>query len=166
MRIGKVISTEFDNLKRRIVKFTGQGKSDVQTAKEYSPFGIDSNPVPELVAIYSDTGIKGKSVLIGYLIKDKLAAIGENRLFSLKDDGSLSTFIWLKNDETMQLGGDADFAVRFSKLESEFNKLNNAWNTFAGTYVPGSPTTVGTPATASQSGADISLAKNDKIKTS
>lgn len=174
MQIVEVISTAFDSVKRRIVKVRRRGKDDIQTAKEYSPFGVDSNAPAGMRAIFAETGVKGKTALIGYLNLDKLAEVGETRLYSIKSDKTLSTFIWLKDDGTMQIGGDDDNMVRFSELKTGFDQLRGDFNTFitafnthvhatapAGPVSP--PTGVGLP--ASQSSASIDDSKIDEIKT-
>jgi len=51
MKILKVAGTSFDTFKRLVVK-AWNGKSDVRTAIEASSYGIDSNPVKDMVAIY------------------------------------------------------------------------------------------------------------------
>lgn len=165
LNVVKIISTEFDKAKRRIVKFLRYGKSDVQTSAEASPFGIDSNPVKDMIAVYSQTGTKGETVIIGYIDKNKLADVGELRLYSTDSNGNLKAYTWLKKDGTIEIGGNTDFMVRYSKLEEAFNELKGKFNTFASTYVPGGPSTQGMPATITQSNADISQAKINEIKT-
>ena len=175
MNLVKVISSEIDNTKRRIVKFLRYGKSDVQTSFEAMPFGIDSNPTKDLIAIYGATGENGKTVIVGYINKNQIADVGELRLFSTDSDNAEKFYIYLKNDGNCEIGGDADNMVRYSKLQSAFDELkqdfNNHiqnWNAFSAAYAPGSPTTLGTPPTAltSQgSNADITQAKINEIKT-
>lgn len=169
----KVISSEKDSLARRVIKFLRFGNSDVQTSIEAAPHGFDSVPFKDLVAVYGKTSSTGKTVIVGYLNKDRLADVGENRIFSTDAQGQLQTYIWLKNDGTMEIGGDTDNMVRFSELETAFNTLRDDFNSFVSTTygththvsaTPGSPTAVpvplGTPSTA-----DISGAKIDEIKT-
>ena len=163
--IVKILSSEFDDLKRRIIKVLRRGKSDVQTSKEIGPFGIDSNPVNGMYAIHAETGIRGKTVIIGYININQIAAIGEMRLYSTDADGALKTYTWLKNDGTIEIGGNDDFMVRYSKLETAFNELKQKFNTFAAAYTPGGPSSVGTPPEIQQSNADISQAKIETIKT-
>lgn len=177
MQIAQVISTEFNKVLQRIIKVRRFGKSDVQTSVEASPFGVDSNPIKNWVAVYAATSEKGKSVIVGYLNKNQLAAVGENRTYSTDAEGNLKFYIWQKNDGTCELGGDSNFAVRFNELKTEFNKLKAShntlaqkWNSFCGVYVPGSPSTTGLPAslsgsTVTENDSDIDQAKNDKIKT-
>jgi len=174
--ISKIISTDFDNLKRRIVKVLVKGKSDFQTAKEYSNFGDDSNPPAGTRALFMETGVKGKTVIVGYLIENKLAAVGEKRIFSQKSDGSISTFIWLKADGTMEVGGDTDFMVRFNKLKTGFDQLKSDYNDLvsafnshthltAGTGSPSPPTAVPSIIPVTPSSASIDDSKIDEIKT-
>lgn len=174
MQIVQVISTAFDSIKRRIVKVRRRGKDDIQTAKEYSPFGVDSNPPAGMRAIFAETGIKGKTALIGYLNLDKLAEVGETRFYSLKPDKTLSTFIWLKNDETMQIGGDTDFMVRFSKLKEVVDELQEDITTLKAAFsgwvvVPndggGALKLITTDWFGTPLVKDIDLAKIEEIKT-
>lgn len=160
-----VLSTALDDAQRRLVKFIRLGKDDVRESRQVAPFGIDSNPIKDMAAIYADTGVKGQTIIIGYLNKKVLADIGETRLFSTDKNGEQKTYIWLKNDGTMEVGGNSDFLVRYSGLESEFNKLKDAFNQFASQYAPGGPSTQGLPAAISQVNADISLAKISELKT-
>lgn len=173
MNFVKVISSELDKLKRRIIKVLRFGRSDVRTPLEASPYGIDSVPVKDLIAIYSETGQDGDTVIIGYLNKNRLADIGENRLFSTDENGVLSTFIWLKNDGTMEVGGDTDFMVRFSELETGFNQLKSDLNSLISTFnthvhpgvTVGAASTLITVTVETPSNADISNAKIQEIKT-
>lgn len=159
-----VFSSSFDSLKSRVIKFLRFGLNDTQTATEAVPFGIDSNPVKDMIAIYSKTSTMGEAVIIGYINENQLADPGETRIFSTDSSGGLKTYIWLKADGKIQLGGTADNAVRFSKLEDGFNQLKSDFNNFL-THVHG---TAGTPTTppALPSTASISDAKIDEIQTS
>ena len=173
MNFVKVISSELDKVKRRIIKVLRFGRSDVRTSLEASPHGIDSVPVKDLIAIYSETGQDGDTVIIGYLNKNRLAEVGENRLFSTDENGVLSTFIWLKNDGTMEVGGDTDFMVRFSELETGFNQLKSDLNSLISTFnthvhpgvTVGAASTLITVTLETPSNADISNAKIQEIKT-
>lgn len=175
MIITKVISSVLDSIGRRFVKFTAFGRSDVQEKLQISPFGIDSNPIKDMVAVYSPTNEKGKAVVVGYINKNQLADVGETRIFSEDSGGNAVMFLHLKNDGTAQFGGNSDFMVRFSELKTGFddlktdtNKMIQEWNLFAAAYVPGSPTALGTPPIANTtpvSAASIDSSKIDEIKT-
>jgi hypothetical protein len=175
MRSSTVDSTSLGILGRRIIKFLGLGRSDIQTAPQAAPYGIDSNPTQNMVAIYADLGNKGAKTVIGYLNVDSVADVGELRLFSTDSDSALQFVIHLRANGTCEIGGTTDNMVRYSKLEDAFNTLkddlNNHiqnYNAFAAAYVPGSPSALGTPptaATSTPSTADITPAKIDEIKT-
>ncbi len=163
-----IISSEFDKLKRRVVKFWRFGKDDVNTSMEVSPFGIDSNPLKGMAGIYAETAKNGETVLIGYINQDQLAAIGETRIFSKDANGQVKAFVWAKNDGILLLNGDANFAVKFNELKAGFDQLKVDLNDLIVKYnthghpAINSPTAlVDVPSTAS-----IDSAKNDNIKTS
>lgn len=169
MNLTKVISTRLNDLGQRLVKVLRMGRSDVQEALSVSPYGIDSNPIKGMVAVYAQTGVKGETVIVGYIAKglatpSQQAEPGEVRLFSTDSDGAEQIYHWIKNDGTMEFGGDAKNLARYQELETAFNELQARWNEFAAAYVPGSPTTTGLPATANQSTSDISGAKIDELK--
>lgn len=163
MNLVKVYSAATNAIGQRMIKFLRYGAKDVQTAIEAGPHGIDSYPVKDCIAVYAK--VDEETVVIGYLLRSKLAAIGETRLYSTDADGLLKAYVWLKNDGVMHLSGDADFVVSFNNLKEEFNKLQDKWDAFAAAYVPGGPSTQGLPPTLQVSGANIDNAKNTKIKT-
>ncbi|WP_300440730.1 hypothetical protein [Christiangramia sp.] len=147
---------------KRILKVLQYGP---KTSKVSAPFGDDSNPIKDMTAILAETGVNGEPIILGYINKSQIAKVGEKRIFSLKENGELSSFIWLKNDETIEIGGNLDFAVRFNKLKealdvrdqdinAELTKIATGITAAGGTYTP-------TPIST-----DISAAKNDKIKLS
>lgn len=163
MNLVKIISTEISNLNERIVKFLRFGLKDVQTAVQSTPYGIDSNPIKDMIAIYGATSDKGKPVIIGYINKNQLTDIGESRIFSTDADGNLKTYIWLQNDGNMEIAGNIDFMVRFSELKSGFDELKSDFNSFL-IHVHG---VAGTPPVppAIPSTASIDASKIDEIKT-
>lgn len=175
MQLARVISTELNDLGRRLIKVLRFGKSDVQTPLQALPHGIDSNPVKDWLAVYSDTTEKGKPVIIGYINPDQLAEDGGTRLYSTDSDGSVQFAIYLRADGTCEVGGDSDNMVRYSELETAFNQLRDDLDALVSDYnshthiVPQAPsgtTTSQTPIpTGSPSTADISGAKIDEIKT-
>jgi len=172
----KVISTELKNA-RLFIKILRYGKNDVQTPKQVSPYGFDSNPVKDMVAVYAKCGSDNNNVIIGYINKNSIAKVGEMRLFSTDKDGVEKFYYYLKDDGTTEIGGNTNFAVKYNELKDEFDKLKDTtddlvqqWNTFCASYTPGSPSALGTPptlstATVTPNTSDITQCKNDKIKT-
>lgn len=172
MNIVTTDSTIVQNLKR-VVKFLRFGKKDVQTATQYTPHGIDSNPVEGMKAIYAETGEKGKTIIIGYLSKSVLAEVGETRIFSTDTAGALKAYAWFKADGTTELSGNTKNLVRFQELETGFNQLKTDFNnlvTLFNSHVHTGVTTGGgssgpPAASGSSSIASIAGAKIDEIKT-
>ncbi len=164
-----VISSEINNFKQRVVKFLRLGKNDTQTSLEASAYGVDSNPIKGMKAIYAPTMDKGSTVIIGYINKNQKAGVGEFRTFATDADGAEKFYMWLKADGTSEIGGNTNFAVKYNQLQTAYNQLktdhNNlgvavAAHTAAVALILGTPVYVFTPSTG-----DITPAKNDKIKT-
>lgn len=136
-----------------------------KTADVCGPFGDDSAPLKDMIAIYSQTGENGDNVIIGYLNSNQISKPGEKRIFSLKPDGSISFFMHLKDDGSCEIGGSVDNAVRYAPLNNalqllktsinaEHTKIATAINGLApGSYIP-EPITI-----------DINQAKIQEIKT-
>lgn len=120
---GRTLDSWIDDEDYRIMKALYLGDDDVRTADESGPFGIDSNCPKDFVAVYARSHVRDEPVVVGYIFSGKIAGVGETRVFSVKDDKSVSQYIWLKNDGTMEVGGDADNMVRYSKLEEAYNQL-------------------------------------------
>lgn len=170
MITGKTISTRIDSLKRRLVKFFSMG-NNTREVLQAAPYGIDSHPVKDMVAIYTETSAKDSPVVIGYINRNAVAAVGEFRTFSTDANGVVKFYIHQKNDGTCELGGDTDNMVRFSELKAAFDELKGDFNNLVTMMnahvhpdpvsgVTGSPTTQGVA-----SAADISGAKIVEIKT-
>lgn len=160
----KIISTALDKAKRRLPKFLRLGKSDVQTAFEAAPFGVDANPIADMIAVYAPSSLRGKTVIIGYINKNQIAAPGEHRIYSTNEAGELQTFIWLKADGQVQMGGNNDHLMRYSPLDTELQSFKTAIQaelTKIATGITGAGGTY-TPGTLE---IDISPAKINEIET-
>lgn len=152
IKLVKILSTSVDVLKRRVVKILRMGKSDIQTSFDATPYGVDSNPIKDMISVHAETGEKGKTVIVGYINKNAIADVGELRLFSTDSLGAEKKYIWLKNDDTIEIGGNSDNMVRYSVLETAFNTLLADLNSArAALSLP--------PSTANISGAKINEIK-------
>lgn len=171
----KTISTALAD-KKRIIKILRLGNADVQTSDEVSSFGIDSNVPKDFIALYASTGQKGENVIIGYINKHQLAAVGESRIYSTNEAGDeVAAYLHFKNDGTIEFNGSEDNLVRYSKLKEEYDKTKEVIDIIIQTLQapinePGS----GAPSAfqAALKGAltgkatgDISPSKIDEIKT-
>lgn len=169
----KVISTELLEFGRRVVKVLRNGTADVRTASQATPFGVDSSPIKGMRAIFAKSEERGRSVIIGYLNDNMMAEDGETRLFSLESNGQLSTYLWLKKDGTILIGGDQKNMVRFQELKDGFEELKTDLNDLISkfnTHVHSGVSTGGgvsgvTTTTDTASNASIDSAKIDQIKT-
>lgn len=109
---------------KRILKVQQFG---TKTATEVAPFGVDANPLKDMTAIFAETSNISESVIIGYINKNQLAKKGELRLYSLDDNNSVKSFIWLKNDGTLELDADnINVNAELLKLEANSIQLNGA----------------------------------------
>ena len=168
LNLTKIKSIDFDDIKRRIVKVLRKGNSDIQTSIECGPFGVDSGPLKDMIAVYGPTEEKGKTVIIGYLNKNQKADVGQLRLYSTKTDGTEMFYVWLKNNDdgigNLELGGTVDNAVRYQKLDDGLQQFKNLIQTELGKIQIGIAAGGGsyTPGTLT---ADISAAKIEEIKT-
>lgn len=172
INIVRTINTSVDSLGRRLVKFFRLGKT-VETAMQAGAYGTDAQPIKDAVAVYAQTGVKGKTVIIGYINKNAVADVGEHRLFSTDADGAVQFYIHLKNDGTCDIGGSANHMTRYEELETAFNELKSDFNTHVNNYnthvhpgvLAGPASTAVTVSVSTPSQADISGAKIDEIKT-
>mgnify|MGYP003677839819 CR=1 FL=1 len=165
MKTATTSSTTINSFKRMVVKILRLGNQDVQTSFQVSPFGFDSNPIKDMVAIQSETSIKGETVVIGYIGKEHVTKVGETRLYSTDANGVLKSTVLLTDTGALELLGNDNYAVRYNELETAFNQLKSDFNNFANAYVAGGPTVVGLPVIVVPSTADIAPAKNEDIKT-
>ncbi|MCK5603582.1 hypothetical protein KAR91_16980 [Candidatus Pacearchaeota archaeon] len=179
-------NTEADeNVRLLSVEITDD--EDPQTVEMAGAGGIDYNPSDNAVAIVDDIGESYK-VAVG--VDDGIEPAvdrGEIEMYSTSEDGtSKQARVKCVNDGIVELNGDADFLVRYTKLQEAFDQLKSDFdglvervNTiiietkfFATAYVPGGPTALGAPplfiysdATESPSTADIAPAKVEEVKT-
>lgn len=111
-----------------MIKFLRYGKDDVHESLQVLPHGIDSNPVKDMVAVYSPTDDKGDSVILGYILKKALVDKGEIKIFSTDDQGTEKFFLHCKKDGTAIFGGQNDNLVRYNPLASAHASLDAAIN--------------------------------------
>jgi len=175
------LSASIDSVGRRIMK-VWNGKSDTRTARQYGPYGIDSNPIKNRVALFTHTQLDGADAILGVANFDNQADPGETRLFATDEAGTFKFNIWMKADGTVLIGDNkvpasfTNFAVKYNESNAEIGKLKatvddlvTKWNAFASVYVPGSPSVTGLPATLATSNvtpntSNFTLMKNDKVK--
>lgn len=124
-KLVKVISARLDNLGRLLVKFTGSGREDTQEVVTVSSFGIDSFPIKDLIAIQAKTQVSGESVVVGFILKDRVADVGETRIYSTNENGVVQQYIHLKNDGTAEFGGTGDFLTRYLPTAATIEEIQD-----------------------------------------
>jgi len=147
------------------IKVLRYGMNDIVTGDNSTPAGIDSKPVSGATAVFAQTSAKGEPVVLGYINNSDLTNPGEIRIYATDADGVEVFSVYLKNNGTIEIGGDADNMVRFNPLNTNFAGLVSDLNLEFGkiavainAIVPGSYT----PALINRS---ISGAKIDEVKT-
>lgn len=138
---------------------------DIQTIEAFLGSGEDFNPPDNSRIVYIAAGNAFK---IAVAIDDGVEPAedlekGERELYSTDNGGGRKATHRLKKDSTHVFNGGEDYAVRFSELETAFNKFKDDFNKFANQYVPGGPTAVGLPPKVIPSTADIAPAKVEEI---
>jgi len=148
---------------------------NVGEAMQIAPFGDDSTPPKNTKGLYTSTLSAKNPVILGYFNRNQITEAGEKRIFSVKEDNSISTYVYCKKDGILELGGNANFAVKYNELKTEYDKTKGLLeaviqtiNTPVNEPGNGSPSAfqaVLISAIATKTIGDISSAKNDKIKT-
>lgn len=141
--------------------------SDLQSVQLVS-IGEDYHPLPGAKVMVAQVGNAWKMAIV---LDDGLrpsAGEGEKFIYSLTTAAALAAVIKLRNDSTMELNGDADFAVAFDRLKAAFNQLQSDFDTHThqtAIYLhPTAPPTVGPTAPPIASTADINPAKVATVK--
>jgi acylphosphatase len=112
----KVDSTSFNNAKNRLIKYLGWGPNDVRNHPESMPYGLDSNPIKDMIAIYAQNANGGQSIVIGYINKNQLADVGEMRVYATDKDGNLQGSVWCKKD------GEIDIVAQGNSTKIKLNQ--------------------------------------------
>lgn len=123
MIISKTISTRLNNA-LRVIKVVCLGKLDVREANESMPFGLDSNPVAGMQAIYGDTVSNGSPVIIGYINTNQVAGVGESRIYSTDESGNVVAQFHLFNNGKISLkNGSVDFNTILTNILTHIQAL-------------------------------------------
>lgn len=103
---GNRIKKAFRFIKSR---FSGDSHESIQVA----PFGDDSCPPKGVKGIKAKTSTDSVFVILGYFNKNNMAAAGEKRLFSVREDGEESVYVYLKNTGTFEIGTSDGFLMTY-----------------------------------------------------
>lgn len=110
---------------KRIVKVLQFG---AKTAKESYPFGFDSSAPDDLTAVYAETSNAGDAVVIGYINRNQVAALGESRVYAVDAAGEVVSFVFCRNSGVLELNGSDYSGVRFQELKTATDNANTLLN--------------------------------------
>lgn len=145
-KVAKIIKTQIENF----IIATVQARIDSPVpAPMYSPPGDDSPPLADDKAFIVKKDGAGLYVVLGTLMVSEGANPGEKILFSRDSYGVTQAKIYLKNDGTIEINGNADFAVAFNDLKTGFDQLVTDFNTHVHVESGGSTAPPTTPSAAS-----------------
>ena len=109
----------------RYITLLVMGKKIVRTPKQLTPYGFDSNPIENMIAIYAPTSNSDSTgVVIGYINKRCIADIGESRIFSTDASGNFKTNLLCGNDGKIYMGNSEiktdyiDFLVKYNEFKT------------------------------------------------
>jgi hypothetical protein len=159
---GQEIKTNRDgSIAARLLQVQISNESDIQTVQYMGAAGEDSAPINgDLVQIFSI----GPAFKFAVAVEDQDNAAsmgaGEKKLYSRDSAGAIAAFINFLAGGNLELNGNADFAVRFTNLESMVTSLNSKYD--AHTHPDPVSGSTGTPSNAPL-GLDISGAKVDTV---
>jgi hypothetical protein len=142
----------------RILQVQMTDGDDIRTVEMYCQAGEDTAPVVGDKVIIRRLG--SGSNLVCESTKDLIepdVEAGEKKLYSYVGTTIKAFIKWVK-DGILELNGNADFAVRYTALETAFNQLKSDFDTHTQTVSGG----VAQPPTAST--ADITPSKVETVK--
>ena len=157
---GSVVANNRDgDVAKLLLQVRISDTDDIQTVEFKSQAGDDTHPpIGSKVYILSI----GESWKIAIASDDDIVpsmAVGEKKIYST-ESGTIKAFINLLSTGVIELNGNADFAVRFTALETAFNQFKSDYNSH--THV--SVTSLASPTPPlPQTTADMSGAKVDEV---
>jgi hypothetical protein len=144
----------------RLLQVRISNDSDIQTVQYINPAGEDSVPINgDKVQIFSI----GPAFKFAISVEDQVNAAsmnaGEKKLYSRDAAGAIAAFINFLINGNLELNGNAYSAVRFEKLETEFNAFKTVFNAHTHPTPPGE-----SQAPTQKYNGDISDAESATVK--
>lgn len=144
---------------QRWLTVNGVGTYDPRTAAESTPYGVDSSPIKDMVAVYGFTASDDDQVVLGYINKEALATQGELRLFSTDANGTFKCNVWLQDNGDILIG-DSKIPASYVNNFVKWTELNTALQALV-LAINANFTTLSLPSVT----LNIVPAKTTKIKT-
>ena len=155
---GRTITTNRDGTNQRVMlQVQMTNPDDIQTVEYVSLPGQDENPIDGSRVFILEVG---ESYKIAIAVDDGVTPAmetGEKRLYSVSDAGDIQAELKILKTGIIEINGDADFAVRFTALETQMQLLVTAINAAFATKLNGSGAAGGIV-------LDLSTAKVDEVK--
>jgi hypothetical protein len=179
IHLSEYIGTSISNKIRKIKAYV-MGKSDVREGVGVSASGVDSQPIEGQKVLYLKTSNASEPVVLAVVNEIAEAKGGEIQIYSFDSKGKKKSYVFCKSNGNVELNGNGDNAVRYSKLELAFNELQAKFNTLLLKYnshthpvpfaqaISAAATPLSSPTTSQSTPSigQISLAKIDNLKTS
>lgn len=135
--------------------------TDVQTIEYIPAPGEDVNPAVGSNVIVLKIGDAYRFAIAGDDNITPEMLPGEKKIYSISGV-AVSAFINLLSTGILELNGNADFAVRFNALKTQFDELKTAFNTHVHSGVTAGASSTG--AATPQSAADLTSAQVLTVK--
>jgi len=123
----------------------------------YGPSGDDSPPIADDRVLLIKVDGTGKYVITGVICKSQGAEPGEKKLYSRDSNGDIQGYIYIKSDGTIEINGNADFAVSYNDLNTVLQSFKTSINALFSTKLDGG----GSPGTLT---INLSSAKVNEVK--
>lgn len=114
-RIARWLSSKIETYITGIVESRIQER--IQTLL-FGSSGDDSPPLPEDRVLLIRIEGTGNNIVSGVICESQGAEPGEKKLYSRDDDGVVQATVYLKSDGTIEINGNADFAVAYTDLNT------------------------------------------------
>ena len=138
---------------------------DVQTVEWMPRPGRDSGIKKDDEVLIVEVGSTKYAIALNDGTEPQAQA-GEEIIYSRDSSGARAAQIIWRTNGDIEINGNADSAVRFAPLQTEFDELTNAFNNHNHSYLPGTGTATTTAPPIPQSEADISGAEVENVKVS
>lgn len=167
--ISNTIKNSFRSIK---AKTMGQNAG---TADSITMGGTDFNPPKNMKAVFASTENSSEPVCIGYLNKSVIEGLEVGEMAFYSTDGKTpNAYVIARNNGTVDLNGNDDFAVAYNDLKNEYDKTKEVLDAILSTLQTvinepgnGSPSAFQAAmisAVGSKTTGDISSSKVETVK--
>ena len=110
----------------KIIRF---GNNDILTANPVNNANVDSTPIDTGVAIFAETSNNSEPIILGYINENNTADKGEITIYSQNSSGARMIELKIKNNGTIELGGNVDNIMKYGIFNSIIQTFINQINT-------------------------------------